>query len=655
MTTESAALSWTWLCLPYVAATALVLVGGVAVVVQRGDRVLRIGLIGAASSVAPWALATAAAICAVEPATASALHRLASGPTMMLGPSLLLIFLSVSGQLDRYRRLARAATLCGVLLMTIAWSSPLILDGVWRIPSGIWYPKAGPLAWVQALQVGGWAGCGLVLALRAAPEPSRKSTLRFVTVLPALAMVATADTVLAYGYGGIYPLAWAPALAGGGISLYLAMRTPLLRSQGLDRAAAVELACLALAAAAIAAVHWLGAAGGGVAPIALAVLGAPLWCASLVVSWMIPREPEVPSEQQRFASELTTARDPAALLEALWGRQLGLVGVQIERQLYELGDPGQAFLAGFGQPLLCGELATLEVGAARQALKARFDRAHATVLVPVVYQGRLIAVVEARQPQPRLLLDTEKAFLYDSARLVGQRLVAADLQRNAEAAAPPAQEVELASILAAHHRPKFDEHQGPWLAVQHAASVHLGGAGWSWAPLDERRVAAMIADADAPGVAGTLLIAAMQGAFAARCREASCAAASLLDALRATLPEARRRTLVVVLDADAGTVSWAGDGHRGAAIVSRAGAPLLSELGAAEAGAAALPADAMVVLMSSAVLDAGGMAAALERTEARDVGLLASMVGVRAEPGGGSAALMRDQLVIGLVRRPAPA
>jgi hypothetical protein len=657
---DGAALEWTWLGAPYLAAALLVLVGGAVAAVTRGDRVLRVGLLGAASAVTPWSLATAVALCARDPQTAMRLHQVALGATMMLGPSLLLILLSVSGQLDRFRRLARLAMMSGALLMLTTWSTPWFVDGVWLLPSRSWYPTAGPLAWLQMVQVVSWSALGSLVALRAVPAASRTAMSRYVAALPVLAVVATADTALSYGLGAL-PSAWLPALLGALLSLHLLLRTPLLRADGVDRSALLELGCYVAAAAGIAALLWVATTRGVSEPVTLAALGAPLWGAALWAAWQVPRRRPLhaggrDTALEQLSQELAQDTSLVEPVRRLWAEYVGLSDVVLREDLSALSADARRWLSAAPAPVVRGELGMLRLGALRRDVEASFGGGHASVLVPIVYRGELIAVLEARQATPGPLRDVDRLLLFDSAQRVGDAVVYQRLVRDATAAAESAREVELATELAKVHRPSFEEQQGPWqLAVRHLPS---GGAGWSWAPLRDGRIAAMIAEAEAPGVAGTLGIAALQGAFAARCQGESCDAGELLAALRGAVTTFSRRTLVLVLDAGAGQLSWAGDGHVGAAVLDGDEAKRLEELGEPSGGVAALSPTAMVVLMSSAVLDAGGLAAARQRDAPRDLRLLAALVGAGVAASSESGALTRrssDLLAVGFLQRHASA
>ena len=137
-------LAWNWLCLPYLlAAAGLIGVATIAAVI-RGDRVMRLGAIGAASNTLPWALCSAAVTWTDDPATATKLLRLGNGPIALVGPSLLLVLLGVSGQLERHRWLARTAAAIGVTLSLLCWSTDWTIGGAHRLSSGVLVPCSKP-------------------------------------------------------------------------------------------------------------------------------------------------------------------------------------------------------------------------------------------------------------------------------------------------------------------------------------------------------------------------------------------------------------------------------------------------------------------------------------------------------------------------------
>ena len=659
MSEPTSSFDWTWLALPYLAAALAVTSVLVVAAVQRGDRVIRIGLISATGSLVPWTLATAAAICVMEDVNvAYRLHRFGNGPTMFLGPSLFLVLLAVSGQLDRFRYLARIAIGSGVALLAVSWLTGLIIEGVIVLPSGVLFPAAGPLEWLHALQVVSWPAAGLVLAMRASPAAQRASAVRYLAALPVLAMVATADTLMAYGVGGSYPLAWLPALLGGGLCLHLIFRTDLLRARGLDRAASMSLAIYAAAGALIALVVWVAAQEGVVSPVVVALLAAPLWGAALLVTWVASRGKAAAGnayEQllEQFARELGTtdgATEAGQRLAKLWAEQVGLGQVRLRLEIDELGDATRAWLRSLDAPVMASEVSLMRLGNLRAAIERMFAKSGAAMAVPVIDRGELIAVAEAAQLAARPLRDAERLFLFDSAQLVGNTLIHAGLAREANAAATSAREVDIANALFGHYRPLADDDTGPWrIAIHHRASLQPGGEGWSWALLSPSRLAVMVVEAEAAGVAGALVIAALQGAFAARSKDVSCNAADLLEALGDTAPGSKRKALVLVLDGDTRTVTWASDGHRGAVILGPERVDDLLADRSKESGLAPLPADAMVLLMSSGVATAPRLAEVMEAGRGRGLRLVAELLDLAATASAPGPA--RDLLAVGVAPR----
>lgn len=654
---------WQPLCLPYLVVALVCLASVISAALLRGDRVVRVGFIGTTAAVTPWGLVTAAAICAVDPETSTRLYQLGNGPMTLIGPSLLLILLSVSGQLERYRWYARVAICTGAVLTLITWTTHLVLDDVVRIPSGIWYPRAGSLMWLHSVQIVSWPVMGLVIAWRAWPARQRPSMLRYLAALPAATMVGTSDTLLAYGIGGVYPLAWLPAIGGGLVCLHLMFRTELLRARGLERSALVELLSTGFAAMAIALVVWAVTSRLTVEPVVVALLTAPLWGVALLVTWVAPRSPEpAPAHVhergvlEELAYESGKGGPMGTRLAELWGQHAGLTGVRLRAELDELDAETRAWLRTLDAPVMRSEVPMLRLGPRRAAVEAMFAASGAAVVVPVIDRGELIAVVEAEQEVPRTLRDGERLFLFDSAQRVGHALTYDRLARDAQAAVTSAREVELANVLAAHYRPLQDDERGPWrLAIEHRASAHPGGVGWSWALLPDGKVAAMIVEAEPQGVPGALVIAALQGAFAARSRDPGCDASALLEALRDTVATIERTALVIVLDAQARSMTWASAGHRGAAIVTERQTELLMELGElgdyepghVDEGAAVVPAGALVVLFSKSVLAAPGTRAALAGGYTRGLRLVTQLVAQAAE----GAAPARDLLAIELAER----
>ena len=657
--------TWSWLALPYLIAALAIFAVLVTAAIRRGDRMIRIGLVSATGSLMPWSLATALVTCLGDAELARRLHQLGNGPTMLLGPSLLLVLLAVSGQLDRFRYLARIAIATGAVLLLVSWSTRLIIHGVITLPSGVLFPEAGPLEWMHALQVVAWPAAGLFIAMRAAPAAQRAGVVRYLAALPVLAMVATADTLMAYGVGGVYPLAWLPALLGSLLCLHLILRTELLRGRGTDRGVLWALVAHVGAGALIAGVVWLATGEGELEPAAVALLTAPLWGAAVLGSWALPRNPAQAEgagyEQalERFARELTSADGSEAgqRLARLWSEHVGLGEVRLLRDLGELSATTRAWLCSLDAPVMASEVAMMRLGQLRASIDRMFTSSGAVLAVPIIDRGELIAVAVAGQLAARPLRDAERLFLFDSAQLVGNSLIYAGLAQDAKLAAAAAREVDIANALAGHYRPLADDDTGSWqLAIHHQPSAHPGGDGWSWALLGPSRIAVMVVEAETAGVAGALVVAALQGAFAARSRDPACTAADLLEALGDTAPGSRRKALVVVLDGEARTMTWASEGHHGAM-----GALILGPEGtqdpfagsSRDQGSTPLPPQALVLLLSSGVAAAPGLAAALDAGRGRGLRLVAEILELAATASAPGPS--RELLAVGLMARERPA
>src|SRR5262245_15583422 len=106
-------------------------------------------MIAASITAAPWSLCQALAACTDDPDIATHLLRLGQGPVALVGPNLLLVLLAVSGQLERFRWIARIAGLVGFVSLILCWSTDLIVPGVQRVPAGMLYMEPGRLTGIH--------------------------------------------------------------------------------------------------------------------------------------------------------------------------------------------------------------------------------------------------------------------------------------------------------------------------------------------------------------------------------------------------------------------------------------------------------------------------------------------------------------------------
>ncbi|MDQ3367979.1 MAG: hypothetical protein M3680_21345, partial [Myxococcota bacterium] len=318
---------WNWLSLPYLAcAVALVAVALVAAL-TRGDRVLRLGTIGAATTALPWALCSGLAMWFDDPVTVERLLRLGNGPVALVGPSLLLVLLGVSGQLERHRWLARIAAVIGAAFLGVCWGTDWVVSGVHRLSSGILYIDPGPLTPFHYLQIGLWLGVGMAVMRRSTTGGERRRMQRMLVGVLALGTVGASDLLLVYDIAGAYPIAWLCTLVAALVTLWFELKTNLLRPQGFDRAVFIELLGLLITVTIVGAI---AVTLDDISPVVLAAIASTVWIAALAISWAMLREEPVRIARQRALEELVAALAdvdgaPAigALLAALW-RQVGI-------------------------------------------------------------------------------------------------------------------------------------------------------------------------------------------------------------------------------------------------------------------------------------------------------------------------------------------
>ncbi|HUJ62126.1 MAG TPA: GAF domain-containing protein [Kofleriaceae bacterium] len=617
-------LRWSWLCAPYLVCTAAIVATGLAAALVRGDRVLRLGMIGAATTALPWSLCQALGACSDDPAAATRILRIGQGPVALVGPSLLLVLLGVSGQLERRRWVARIAGAIGVFFLIMAWTTRWIVPGVQRLPSGMFYMSPGPLTGPHISQVVLWLGVGLWIFKRSSPRGELRRTMRLLLGVLVCAAIGSADTLLLYGIWGSYPIAWLPATVAACIAFYLVVWTDLLRPQGLDRGVVVELAAFALAIAATIALAL--AVGTSAAPVALTTFAAVVWIVVTAIAWGIARSRPVRVAGERaleqFVAKIASQLDAVKLAERLGGLWQKAIGIQLRALWWRDGgalvsaaggarwpidDKLAGWLARHGEALAITELGTMRLGAMRAPLEALGAAHGAALIVPLIDRDELVGLVEA--DYATALREDERGLVAESARATARALTFAALARAAERERETAREVEIADALRRQASVSHDAELGRWsVVVEYRAAARTTGAGWSASELADGRLAVMITEAQAHGVAAALATAAVTGAFAAATAGAGVTLDQLLASLQVGADGVMRggepvATFLAIADGDA--IEWACAGHPGAAILG-AEVTLL-----AGRGKAALPRDAAVVVASSALR--GGDDAAFAR------------------------------------------
>ncbi|MFN0246112.1 MAG: SpoIIE family protein phosphatase [Kofleriaceae bacterium] len=639
-------LSWNWLAAPYFACALMLLAAVIAAGVLRGDRVMRLGVIGMGTTAMPWAVCSGIAACSSDPEVATRLLRLGQGPTSLVGPNFMLVLLGLSGQLERRRWLARISGVVGILALGICWATDWIVPGVRLLDSGIYFPTAGPLTDLHVSQLVIWMLIGAFVMRGASSHGEQRRLVRIVIGILALGGIGAIDTLIIHEVWSGFPIAWFPVFVATAVMLYLIVRTDLLRPQGVDRAALVELVGFAIATALVGVVAW---ALEGATPVIMASAAAIVWVIVLGAIWFVARVTpvrEVAGERalSQFVTGLTDVEDEKMIGEritALWkpfaievratwrieGDQL----IDTTGAKRSIDKDVVAWLARHGQAFSPTDLATMRLGEHRAKLEA-FVAAHgASLVVPLVDRDVLVGIVEANHADA--LREHERELVGESARAAARAITYASLARAAAREGATAREVELAEALRLQASASRDDELGRWtVAVEYRTAARTTGAGWSATLLHDGRLAILVTEAQAHGVAAALATAALTGAFAAATVGSKpLELDGLLTSLRASAEGVMRggepvAAFIALVDGDRQRVTWATAGHPGAFVVgpvaydlakfplgstsgprpkSRVlgggGGSLGASLVTATRGEIALPHDSLLVIASTAV------------------------------------------------------
>jgi GAF domain-containing protein len=613
-------LRWSWLAAPY-AGCAVVLVGlAVAAALIRGDRLLRLAMMGAATSALSWAVSQAIAGCTADPGLATMVLRLGHGTVALIGPNLLLVLLGSTGKLEHHKWVARSAGLFGAGMLAVSWGTTWVVPGAEQLDSGIFYVRPGPLTGLALTQLVLWLCVGMMIVARSSPSGERRRNIRLILAVLLCAAISALDMLVLYRVWFTYPIAWLPATFAASIALYLVVRTDFVRPTGFDADAAIELGAFVLALACIVVlVRTLG----GATAVVIAGVTSAAWVTLTGIAWAVARTRTVPVAGARaleqFVNRVVTLDDEAKISErlaALWQTSVGIV---VRRLRTEAIDPELArWFVRSRNALAASDLATMRLGELRPGLEELCRQA--TLLVPLVDRGELVGLVLA--DHDKALRDAERHLVDESARAAARALTFVALSRAAARERETAREVEVADALRLQASASRDAELGRWVvAAEYRAAARTTGAGWSAIELADGRLALLATEAQAHGVAAALATAALTGAFAA----ATLGAVTLDDILAAMQASAagvmRGGEPVAAFIAIIGSeIEWACAGHPGAFLVgpvasldlgSSKNSPLTAEplgpgvhalatdLGTAARGTSSLPAGGLVVVAST--------------------------------------------------------
>lgn len=582
-----ASFGWSWLAAPFVFCTAMIASLAVAASLVRGDRVLRLGVIAAATSALPWALCQALAACTNDPHVAKQLLRLGQGPVALVGPNILLVLLGTTGQLERYRWVARTSYLIAGFFFVVCWSTSWVVPDVQVVPAGMYYIKAGPLTGVTMSQLLFWVIVGLVIARRATPRAERKKTFRILIFVAVVSGVGSLDSLLLFHIWGVYPIAWVSASIAAGTTLFLVLRSDLLRPQGFDRVVATEVGLFLAAVALIAGLTLLLGTSSVLPLVTLSALG---WSAVTGIAWAAararPTRVKGERELEQFIARVPAFDDEEKVtqkLTQLWQRAVGVEVLQLWWRdgsglvshggaRWRLAADVMAWLVQHGEPLALVDLATMRVGEVRPQIEALGAAHNADLLVPLCDRDELVGLVEARYG--KALRDSERGLVADSARAAARALTFVSLARAASRERETAREVEVADALRLQASASREASLGRWaVAAEYRTAPRTTGAGWSAIELADGRLALLVTEAQAHGVAAALATAAITGAFAAATTGKEPVTMDvLLRTMRASSEGVLRggepvAAFLAIVDGPAGKLEWACAGHPGACLI----------------------------------------------------------------------------------------
>jgi GAF domain-containing protein len=405
--------------------------------------------------------------------------------------------------------------------------------------------------------------------------------------------ISSLDTLLLYRVWGVYPIAWLPTSVAAVIGLYLVRRTDLVRPQGFDRSTALEIVLFGATNAAIAG---LAIVLGTASVMPLVSLSAIAWALLTGLAWSSARSrpARVKGEREldQFVARVPTFENVEKIhdkLTALWKKAIGIEVRALwwrdgdaltthDGTRWQLDPETVAWLVQTPEPLASIDLATMRLGPMRAKIEALVAAHDPDLIVPLVDRDELVGLVEARYG--KALREDERAIVDESARAAARALTFVGLARAAEKERETARQVEVADALRLQASASRDAQLGRWeVAAEYRTSLRTTGAGWSAIELADGRLALLVTEAQAHGVAAALATAALAGAFAAATAgSAPVTLDELLRTMRASSEGVLRggepvAAFLAIIDAQAHAIEWACAGHPGAMLIGPVAAP----------------------------------------------------------------------------------
>lgn len=592
------------LSLPFLLLSLGLLALIVTAMLVHGDLIIRAAFTATGLISLPWAVGTALTLNLTDPVLIEHIGRIYLGTVSLSSPAMLLMMLALGGQLDQHRGLIYIFAFLGLMSCIVAWTTTLVVDGVWQTSWGIWHPTAGPLypahmgLLVVALILGAYV-CRHVLLDQRSQIYGRQLAMMLVGWT-----LSASDMLLCYEIG-VYPFSafWGSGLL---LSVFWAMyKEDILHTRGqprlIDGSAATELVVIAIIIPLIAVSVWAASPqglGGGLF-IALLLL-VPLFGTAQAVVLMVrsyaEAEPgrvisaEADRALDRFSAEYSQYRDEIALTDALielLGEHAKLADIRLYvpagkgrwRQVAAPPDtphlkvPSDVtrWLCDHRRPLLSHDIYARRMGKLRSSLQALFDASQGELIAPLVERGVLVGCITAStSADARTVEDAELQLLREAVRVTARALTYIGLFREAKERIEIAKELEVATAARHARSPGEERHiYGTCEVIGHyQPAAQFGGDWWVSYQLSDGRVLVVVGDVTGHGVPAALVSSTVASACetARRMLDTDLEVRRLIELLNDAVlgVGAQRYTMscfAALFDPDAGVVTFANAGY----------------------------------------------------------------------------------------------
>jgi serine phosphatase RsbU (regulator of sigma subunit) len=535
------------LSLPLAFAPAAMLIVIAYVLVMRGEPALRLWMLLHFAALVPYPFAVMLAASITSPAAADTLFHIAAAGIPVAAAAGAGFQLRLLGRHRQLRWFVWTALALGVVWLLLTVFTDAAIRGVQRLPGGVWFPVAGPWAWLVLLvtlviSVPGFTLMTLA-ALRMKPSDERRQ-LRLVLVANFVTYSGLTDVLLGYGIG-VFPLGWLVSGIGSLLVVRALVVEDLLRARAIDTTAPQLV--LHLAGAIVLGWVTVDLLGDTLAwwgiPVVLVVCFASVRVTLAVMGLVNRGARAVEGTLDRLVAQLVSrargtrteaecAKLAVDIVELGLGIRIGVLIAAAEDWGFTTPDGKRVDDAVAPDPLIVGWLVEqhgalfadeLELRApedVRELVMQTFERQAARTLIPVANGDELLAILvvpaAVKRQRGRAL-----AFLERIGERLGEVIVHTRMARRAEHRAMLAREVELAATVQQQLLPGRGPHVhgdftvvGSWLPATRCA-----GDFWGVYPLGEGRLLVTIGDVTGHGVASATVTAAASAACAVAVRQ----------------------------------------------------------------------------------------------------------------------------------------